>query len=155
MPGLGADMLLRLAQAAISVPSYPTASVQIAWHMDGEEAPIPPLLPEAREAVLHAKSAVSMYRAACRAENKTSTLDTYTLWYHQCGCLILLHDFTTARAELEQLAKALRPRDQPCASLLTLNIHVLGTLQWISNLFHDTQASQRYKKWQHNARTQL
>jgi len=154
-PSLGADMHLRIAQAAISVPTYPRELLQLAWHTDGEDAPIPPLSPAAREAVSHVKRAVAMYRAACVAEKKPDSLDLYTLWYHQCGCLILEHEFTAARAELERLAKALRPQGSPSPSMLALNTDVLGTLQWISGMFHDTQASQRYEKWRQNARMQL
>lgn len=152
---LGADMLLRIAQAAISVPAYPRESLQTAWHADGKDAPIPPLSRPAREAVFHAKSAVSMYRAACVVEKTPESLELYKLWYHQCGCLILEHEFTSARAELELLSKALHPQGSSSPSLLALNIDVLGTLQWISHIFNDTQAAKRYEKWRHNTRTQL
>lgn len=154
-PSLGSDVLLRIAQAAIAAPAYPIESLQKAWHLDGQDAPIPPLAPDAREAVRHAKGAIALYLAARQAEKVPADHITYTLSYHQCGCLILEHDLVTARAELEQLAKALRPFGTPSVPLLSLNRDVLGTLQWISQVFNDTKASQRYEKWRFQTSTLL
>ena len=148
---LDARLLRRIAESAFAAPDFPIRELHVAMHADGLDAPIPAV--SDRKKVEHALQAAEAYRARCMSHDPQAeprTIETLQLHYAQCACYILLHDFRTARSELELLAKALRPPRSGSPSTVTvrLNADVLGSLAWLCGCaLNDHQAASRYYRW--------
>lgn len=147
---LSAELLHRITEAALQDPHYPSDLVKKALHEDGKDGPIPTLTKEQKEAARHALKAIASFRAAS-PQSLEQDPDMAYLWFQQCGLHIVFHELGTARTELEVLGKVVRPRPTSNASILQLNVQVLGALQWITGALNDSHASQKYAKWRSNA----